>query len=184
MQRQLILVAGLLLTSCVPVESQTLKTQVLLAQVPPAATTILVWAIPTRLLPNAPLANQQPRKPVAPPTVFFSPSYEADYSLESQPLIRVIRTPFLTESRVVAVQFWRGHLQLDGVEGTLHMQNPHFGPAGSNPPRSHDQAGLANSFDLDGASMVFRFGRDTHTERGLPIWQCLAAIRGRSGCSL
>lgn len=180
MQRQLILVAGLLLASCVPAGAQTLKTQVLLAQAPPAPTKILVWALPAPFLPNAPLAKQQPTKPVAPPAVFLSPSYEADYSLEGLPLIQVIRTPFLTESRVVALQFGRGHLQLEGVEGTLHMQNPHFGPPGSNPPRS----GLANSFDLDGASMVFRFGRDTHTERGLPIWRCLASIGGGSGCSL
>jgi hypothetical protein len=184
MRRQPILVAGLLLASCVPAGAQTLKTQVLLAQAPPAPTKILVWALPTPLLPNAPLANRQPRKPVAASTVFLSPSYEAYYSPEGLPLIQVIRTPFLTESRVVAAQFWRGHLQLDGVEGTLHMQNPQFGLPGSDSLRSHDQAGLANSFNLDGASVVFRFGRDTHAERRLPIWRCLAWIGGGSGCSL
>lgn len=189
MQRQLILVilvAGLLLSSCVPAGAQTLATQVLLAQASPApTTTMLVSALPTPFLPNAPMASERPRKPVAPPTVFFVPAYERDRSPENRPLIQTIRNPFLTESRLVVAQFWRGHLQLNGVQGTLHMQNPHFGTPGSNPPRSHDQAGLANTFNLDGVSMVFRFGRDTETERGLPIRRCLAWIRGDSrGCSL
>ena len=185
MQRQLILVIGLLLSSCVPAGAQTLATPLLLAQARPAPTTILVSALPTPFLPNAPLASERPRKPVAPATVFLVPAYEPDYSLESRPLIPTIRTPFLTESRLVVAQFWRGHLQLNGVQGTLHMQNPDFGPPGSNPLRSHDQAGLASTFNLDGVSMVFRFGRDTETERGLPIRRCLAWIRGDSGgCSL
>ena len=115
MQRQLILVIGLLLSSCVPAGAQTLATPLLLAQARPAPTTILVSALPTPFLPNAPLASERPRKPVAPATVFLVPAYEPDYSLESRPLIPTIRTPFLTESRLVVAQFWRGHLQLNGV---------------------------------------------------------------------
>jgi hypothetical protein len=186
MQRQLILVAGLLLSGCVPAGAQTLATQVLLAQARPApTTTVLISALPIPFLPNAPLASERQRKPVAPPTVFFIPAYEPEHSLEDQPLIEATWTPFLTESHLVVAQFWRGHLQLDGVEGTLHMQNPHFGLPGSGPPTSHDQAGLANSFNLDGVSLVFRFGRDAQTERAPPIWRCLARIRGDSrGCSL
>jgi hypothetical protein len=185
MQRQLILVAGLLLSSCLPAGAQTLATQVFLVQARPAPTTILLWALPTPFAPNAPLASQRPRKPVAPPTVVFTPAYEPDRSAKSQPLIEAIRTPFVTESRVAAVQFWRGYLQLDGIQGTLHMQNPYFGPPGFVTPRGHDQAGLADSFNLDGIGVVFRFGRDAQIARGPQIWRCLAWIRGGSrGCSL
>jgi hypothetical protein len=181
MQRQLILVAGLLLSSCLPAEAQTLATQVFLAQARPAPTTILVWALPIPLPPKASLASQRPRKLVAPPTVLLPPSYEPDQSLESQPLIEPIWTPFITESCLVVVQFWRGHLQLDGIEGTLHMQNPHFGPPGSGPPPGHDQAALASSFNLDGIEVVFHFGRDAQTGRRPQIWRYLASIMKESG---
>jgi hypothetical protein len=180
MQRQLILVAGLLLSGCVPAGAQKLATQVLLAQARPAPTTMLVSALPIPFLPNAPLASGRENR-LRRPQFFSSPAYEPDHDPESRPLIEAIRTPFLTESHVVVVQFWRGHLQLEGIQGTLHMQNPHFGPPGSNPPRSHDQAGLVNSFGLDGIGVVFRFGRDAQTGRQPQVWRYLASIMTESG---
>jgi hypothetical protein len=177
MQHQLILVAGLLLSSCLPGEAQTLTAQVFLAQARPEPTMMLVRALPIHFPSTVSPAHQPPRKPVAQGTVFFTPAYEPDRigradachgcrSVESWSRIEVIKTPFVTESRLMVVQFWRGRLQLDGIEGTLHMQNVQFGPLGSvGPPPSHDQAGLASSFGLDGIGVVFRFGRDARTTR-------------------
>jgi hypothetical protein len=182
MRHQLILAVGLLLSSCLPLEAQTLTAQVFLAQARPEPTTMLAWALPIHSPPKVSLARRLQRKPVAQFTVLVTPAYEPDYSLESRWLIEAIRTPFVTESRLVVVQFWRGHLELDGMQGTLHMQNPRFGPRGSvGPPPGHDQAGLASSFDLDGIGVVFRFGRDARTGHQPQLWRYLASIMEGSG---
>jgi hypothetical protein len=80
---------------------------------------------------------------------------------------------------LVVVQFWRGHLQLDGFDSTLHMQNVQLGPSSfGGPPPRHDQAGAASSAGLDGISLGFRFGRDAQTGHQTQGWRCLAWFRG------
>jgi hypothetical protein len=186
MQHQLILVVGVLLSSCLPGEAQTLATQVFLAQARPEPTTMLVRALPNHFPSNVSPASRLPRTPVAQFTVLVIPAYEPDRSLESRSLVEVVRTLFVTESRLVVIQFWRGRLRLDGFDSTLHMQNVQLSPSGSGgPPPSYDQAGVASSVDLDGISLGFRFGRDAQTRRQPQVWRCLAWIMGKSrGCPL
>src|ERR1700676_5274239 len=154
MQHQLILVVGVLLSSCLPGEAQTLATQVFLAPARAEPTTMLVRALPTPFPPNVSLPSRLPRTPVAQFTVLVIPAYEPDRSQESRLLVEVVRTLFVTESRLVVIQFWRGRLRLDALDGTLHMQNVQFGASGSGgPPPSHDQTGVASSVGLDGISL-------------------------------
>jgi hypothetical protein len=60
--------------------------------------------------------------------VFVIPA--PDRPPKGQLLQEVVRTPLLTESRMAVVQFWRGRLQWDRFESTLHMQDVQLGPSG------------------------------------------------------
>jgi len=182
MQHQLILVFAVLLSICLPGGAQTLSTQVFLAQARPEPTTMITRALPTHFPSNVALASRLARTPAAQFTALVIPTYEADRSLESRPLVEVVKTLFVTESRLVVVQFWRGRLHLDSFESTLHMQNVQLGPSGSSgsPPR-HDQAGVASSAGFDGISLGVRFGREAQTGHQTQIWRCLGWIRGDGG---
>jgi len=187
MQHQLILVVGLLLTSCLPAEAQTLTTQVFLGPALPEPTPMLAPAslndFPSKVSPT----SRPPQKPAARFTLLVIPAYAPDRNLESRSPVEEFRTPFLTESRLVVVQFWRERLQLDGFESSLEMQNAQLGPPGSGGvvPRISDQAALATSVGNDGISLVFHFGRDARTTRQPQVWRCLAWIKGESrGCPL
>ena len=184
MRHQLIIVIGVLLSSCLPGESQTLTTEVLLAQAHPVPTVVLARALLTHFPPKVSPTSGLPRATGAQFTDI--PAYKPDRSLESRLQIEVVKTLFVTESRLAVVQFWRGHLQLDGFHSTLHMQNIQLGPSGSGGlPPSHDQAGAARSVGLDGISVEFRFGQDAQTRRPPQVWRCLAWMRGESrGCPL
>jgi hypothetical protein len=186
MQHQLILVVGLLLTTCLPGEAQTLATRVFVAPARPEQAMTFVRPSPTRAPQKASLTAGQPRKPAAQFTVLITPAYMPDRGRESQSLQAVVRTPLLTESRVTIVQFCRGRLQLDRFESTLHMQNVHLGPPGFGGLFPiHDQAGLASSASLEGISLVFRFGRNAQVRSQPQVWRCLGLIRGNSrGCPL
>lgn len=180
MQQQLFLVVGLLLSSCVPGQAQTLTTQVLLARATPEPTPILVPASPSTLPSKVTPRSRLPQKPVAQSTLLLFPAYTPDPNPEMSSLVEEFRTPYLTESRIVVVQFWRERLQLDGFESSIHTQNPLLGLPGSGGllPRTSDQAGVANSADLDGISLVFHFGRDARTTRQPQLWRHLTWIRG------
>jgi len=66
MRSHLVLVFGLLLSSCRPIEAQTLATQVFLVQARSEPTTMLVRAAPTYFLPRVSLTIFLPRVPVEP----------------------------------------------------------------------------------------------------------------------
>jgi hypothetical protein len=184
MHNQLILVVAVVLSSCLPGEAQTLATQAFLARASPETATMSVRASPTHLPLNFSLASRLPRTAVAQFTDI--PADQRDSSLESRLQIEEVKTLFVTESRLPVVQFWRGSLQLDGFDSSLHMQNIQLGPSGSGGlPPSHDQAGVSSSVGLDGISLGFRFGRDAQTKRPPQTWRCLAWIIGKSrGCPL
>lgn len=179
-----VLVFGLLLGSCLPIEAQTLATRVFLVQARSEPTTMLVRAAPTYFLPRLSVTNFLPRLSVAQFTNI--PAYKTDVGLENRLQMEEVKTLFLTESRFAVIQFWRGRLHLDGFDSTLHLQNIQLGPSGSGGlPPSHDQAGVARSVGLDGISLSFRFGRDTQAGSHNQAWRCLAWIRGENrGCPL
>jgi hypothetical protein len=178
MQHPIILVALAILSSCLSGEAQTPATQAFLVPAHSEPATTLFRTSTPRIAPNPPLARYLPSGPVAQPTVggisvyasTYSPAYEptlgADYasyrsSQRGWPRLEMVKGPFITESRGVFAEFWRGRLQLDGFDSTVHMQSVQLGPssAGSLLP-VHDQAGLNSSAHGEGISLKFNFGRD------------------------
>ena len=126
MRSHLVLVVGLLLSSCLPMEAQTPATQVVLAQTSPNLTMIPVRTLRLRLLLIA-LPIQLPRKLLPHPEFLLAAAYKPEPSLESRLSIEEFRAPFLTESSFLLARLWRG-LQLDVVDSTLHSQSLQLGP--------------------------------------------------------
>jgi hypothetical protein len=183
MWNQLILVIAVLLSGSLPAEAQTLAAHGLLVQARSGPTTIVGRASLAHFPPKFSLASGRPRMPAAQFTGI--PAYKPD-DLESPLMVEEVSTLFLTESRLAVVQFWKGHLYLEGFDSTRHMQSIWLGPSGSGGlPPIHDQAGVARRSSLDGISLGFRFGRDGRTVHQPKVWRCLGWIRGEShGCRL
>jgi hypothetical protein len=173
MRNHSILAAGLLLSSCLPMQAQTPATQIVLAQTSPNLTMILFRAPQVRLSLTV-LPIQLPGKPLSHRAFFLGAAYEPEASLESWLPIEVIRTPLLTESSFLIARLWRG-LQVDGFDSTVYSQSSGFQDFR---PSSHDQAGIASSVGLDGISLRYSFGRDAETRKPIPIWRCLSRIVG------
>jgi hypothetical protein len=184
MRSHLVLIFGLLLSSSLRIEAQTTAAQVFLVQARSEPTTMFVRASPAYFPSKVSLTSFLPWTPVAQFTKI--PAYKPDIGIESRLQMEVVKTLFVTESRLAIVKFWRGRLHLDGFDSTLHTQNMQLGPSGSDGlPPSHDQAAVARSVGLDGISLSFRLGRDEQTGSQSQVWRCLAWIRGESrGCPL
>jgi hypothetical protein len=192
------LVLGVVLSSC-PGKAQALQGTLLaaaysqpalvsanfhpaLAQPRPA----LARALPSQPPLNTAATSQLPRKPVPLQQVYVPPQYSRGQSHGSGDLIEEVRTPFTTESRVEVVRLWGGHMELNGVENSTHMQSVQLGPPGFASLRPvPDQERLGSATGYDGMSLVFNFGRDAHASSQPQAWHCLGLIKGRtSGCPL
>ena len=112
MRNRLIVVVGLLLSSCPLLDAQTPATQIALAQ------TILFPAARNPLSPIV-LPTQLSGKPFPHPAFLLDGAYEPDPSLESRLPIESFRTPLLTESSFLVAHLWRG-LKLNLFQSTLH----------------------------------------------------------------
>ena len=151
MRNYLVLVAGLLLISCLPMEAQTLATEVVLRHTLPSLTLIGLRTSRVRISPIV-LPIQLPRKPI-PHLIRLAGAYKPGASLETRLPIEDVRTPFLTESSFLIAHLWRG-LQLDAVDSTVHSQSLQLGSQRTGSgfqdfrPSSHDQEGVANSVGL------------------------------------
>lgn len=175
MRNNLILAAGLVLSTCLPVGAQIPAKQIVLTQASPGRTLILFRA-------------PQDRFPL--PAFLLAAAYKPEPSVESRLPIQEVRTSFLTESSFMVAHLWRG-LQLDVVDSTLHSCSlepgpPRFG-SGFQDFRSpsHDQWGVASSVEIDGIRLSYSFGRDTETRKPNQIWRCVLWVVGNSrGCSL
>jgi hypothetical protein len=191
MRNQLILAAGFLLSSCLPVEAQTPSAQIVLAETspPPVVPMILVFrASPIRAsteLPEQPL----PHYSAPHPTPLLAAAYKPDPSLGSQLGIDEFRTPMLTESSLPVANLWRG-LNLDAFESTSHAPSLwRFSPtsgAGFEDlrPRSSDQASIGSSVGRSGLSLRYRFGRDA-ARKPSQILRCVSWVIGNGrGCPL
>jgi hypothetical protein len=182
MGNHLVLVTGLLLSSCLPMKAQIPAAQIVLPQTSPSLIKILFRApqVPASLIV---LTNQLPRKPVSYPVFLLAAAYKPEPSLESRLPIEVFRTPFLKKSSFLIAHFWRG-LQMDGFESTLHSQNPQFGSPASSVgfqdfrPSSHDQAGVTSSVRFYGISLRYSLGRDAETRKPIAPWRSLSRIVG------
>jgi hypothetical protein len=189
MRNHLVLVAGLVLSSCLPMEAQTPATQIVLAQTSSSLTMILFRASRVRLSLIV-LPIQLPGKPLPHPAFLWAEAYKPESSLESRLPIEEFRTPLLTESSFLVAHLWRG-LQLYIFESTLHSQSLQLGSPTSGigfedlRPSSNDQAGIASSVGLDGISLRYSFGRDAETRKPVQIWRCVSWVIGNGrGCPL
>jgi hypothetical protein len=171
MRIHLVLVAGLVLSSCLPMEAQTPAAKLVLAQTFPGISIMLFRAPQVGLsLIVSPAAL--PRIPH--PASLLGGAYILEPSLESRLPIEVVRTSFLTESSFLIAHVWR-RVQLDVFESTLHSRSLVIGsPSFASGiqdfwPSSHDQAGVANSIGFDGISLRYTFGRKAETGKANQI---------------
>lgn len=175
MRNNLILAAGLILSTCLPVEAQIPVKQIVLMQASAGRTLILFRA---------------PQDRFPPPAFVLAAAYKPEPSFESRLPIQEVRTPFLTESSFLVAYLWRG-LQLDVVDSTLHFHNLELGPPrfgssfqGLRSP-IHDQTGVASSVELDGIGLRYSFGRDAEARKPKQIWRCVLWVVGNGRrCSL
>jgi hypothetical protein len=189
MRNHLVVVAGLLLSSCLSMEAQTPATQIVLAQTSPSLTMILFPASRVRSSLIV-LPIQLPGKPLPHPAFLWAAAYKPEPSLESRLPIEEFRTPLLTESSFLVAHLWRG-LQLDVFERTLYSQSLQLGSPtsgiGFEDLRSSrsDQAAIASSVGLDGISLRYSFGRDAETRKPVQILRCMSWVIGKGrGCPL
>jgi hypothetical protein len=189
MRNRLILVAVLLLNSCLSTEAQKPAAQIALAQTSPGLTMILSPAPRVRLSPIV-LPLQFVGGPLPHPAFLLAAVYRPDPGLESRLPMEEFRTPFLTESSFLVAHLWRG-LKLDIFENTLHSRGLQLGSPTSEAgfhdfrPSSNDQAGIANSVGHNGISLRYSFGRDAETRKPAQLWHCVSWIVGNGrGCPL
>jgi hypothetical protein len=190
MRNRLVLVAGLLLSSCLPIKAQTPTTQIVLAQTfPGPGQNMILFAAPgLRFSPIVP--RMQPhQKTSLRPAFFLAAAYKPELSLVGRVQIEEIRTPFLKESRLLIAHFWRGP-QLDVFARTLRSQSSQFASSRSgvsfhySRPSVNDQAGRASSFEARGVSLTYSFGQRAETRNGVEPWRCVLWVIGKAhGCS-
>jgi|GEM_PF-1329817 len=188
MQKQLILVLGVLLGSYLPAGAQTRSAQLSLMQERPPPR-ILLAAAPSHLsltafLPAQPLAERPARF-----TVLLTAVLNRQRSLEHLSPVDVVKTPFVRQARVGVVQLWGGRLQLGGFASTSQMENVLLGFAGSGGlpgSRVFTQglagAGVPRASRSYGLSLTFHLGGDAHADRRVEGCRSLAWIVGHFSC--
>jgi|HubBroStandDraft_6_1064221.scaffolds.fasta_scaffold158362_2 hypothetical protein len=186
--KRFIVLLGIFLGSHVPAAAQTPAVQTPAVQIV-LAHAYVVPAI-TMLRPvSAPLpaasfqVYQYPKKSPAYFDHVFAGAYERDDSLERLSPTEEVKTLFLTRTSLPLAQFWSGRLRLDGVIGTLNMQNVQLGPSASGglwdfrPPRQSYPGG-PRSLDLYGVSVSYHFGRGARTGSPPHLWRSLSRFVG------
>jgi hypothetical protein len=173
MRKRLILLLGVLLNSYLPGAAQTPATQVLLLQRRNAPIREFFQGLPARLPTTTFVLPQSPGQLPADFIFRVGGVFEPD--------LEVVKTSFVTESRVSVAQLWGGRLKLDGFESELNMENVILGPSGS----GHPGLRAPRKIVLYGISLRFRLGRDAQTGSRTEVWQCLARVIGAGrGCRL
>jgi hypothetical protein len=169
MQHQLILAVGVLLSSCLPAEAQTLTTQVPLPQAHSEPTMAVFREPPTHPLPTVFRSVQLSTNPVAHRSILPVTAYKPDRSVESLSPVENNQTLFVSQSLLPVVQFWSGRLQLGASESTLHMGNLIV---------RQGHLGSSRSMDLYGVSLAFHFGRGAQTEGPTQFWRRMTQFVG------
>jgi len=124
MQHQLILVVGVLLSSCLPAEAQTpFTTQVFLQQAHPEPTVAVLPAPPTQPLSTVFQSVQLSTRPVTHLSDFPIAAHNPDHSLDRLSPVESNKTIIVSQSLLPLVQFWSGRVQLGASKSTLRMQN-------------------------------------------------------------
>src|SRR6201981_1645359 len=183
MYKRFIVLLGVFLGSHAPAAAQAPAAQIVLAHayVAPAITMLRPVSAP---LPAASFQlYQYPKKSPAYFDRVFSAAYERDGSIERLPPTETVTTLFFTRTSLSLVQFWSGRLRLDGVIGTLNMQNVQLGPSASgglvdflSPPQRYP--GGPRTLDLYGVSVSYHFGRGARTGSPPQLWRSLSRFVG------
>ena len=124
MHKRFILLLGVFLGSYVPAAAQTPAPRIVRAQEHVAP--IIMMPLPTvsTPLPTASfLLSRDPGHFNAHFSLMFAGAYERDYRLEDLSPMDEVKTLSLTQSSLPLIQLWRGRLQLDAFQSTLHIQN-------------------------------------------------------------
>lgn len=130
MRHQFIMAAGLLLSSRLPPEAQTLATNLFVASETPEAAPMLAPARVTRHPSQVAPAGLLLAAPVPKFTAGFIRRDTPSRNVETVLPVERFRTPDLVESRVVVFQSWGERLQFGGFKSTLHTHNARFGAQG------------------------------------------------------
>ena len=188
MYKRFIVLLGIFLSSHAPAAAQAPAAQA------PAVQIVLVHAYVapaiTMLRPaSAPLPAasfqlyQYPQKSPAYLDRVFAAAFERDSSIERVPPTETVTTLYFTRTTLPLLQFWGGRFRLDGVIGTLNMQNVQLGPSASGslwdfrPPRQSYPGG-PRSVDLYGVSVSYHFGRAARTGSPPHLWRSLSRFVG------
>lgn len=173
MPKWLILLLGVLLSSCLSAAAQTPTTRVVLIQELSAPLLMLARVVPAQL-PPAPVPPAQPAgTTLVSLSALLALAETPDQGLKRLFSVEVVKTMFATESRVPIVQL-PGRLQLDGFARTHRLGNLLLGPSSL----GHPGVLVPRSAWAYGISLTFRLGRDAQTERRADGWGCLARIVG------
>jgi hypothetical protein len=179
--KRFLLLLGLFMGSHVRAAAQTPAPRVVLAQEHVALISAMLPTVPTPW-PSL-LLSQDLEKSNAHFNLVFAGTYERDYNLEHLSPMDEVKTLSLTQSSLPLVQLWRGRLQLNFFQSTLHIQNELVDPFESSGtrgsrPTGQSYLGAPRSEHLSGLSLSFHLGRDARTgQRALP-WQRLSRILG------
>ena len=179
MYKRFIVLLGIFLGGHAPAAAQAPAVQIVLAHayVAPAITMLRPVSAP---LPTASFQlYQNPKKSPAYFDRVFAAAYERDDGIERLPPTETVTTLFFTRTSLSLLQLWSGRLRLDGVIGTLNMQNVQLGPSASGglwdfrPPRQSYPGG-PRSLDLYGVSVSYHFGRAARTGSPPHVWRCVS----------
>ena len=169
MQHQLILVVGMLLSSCLLAEAQTpFTTQVFLPPARPEPTVAVLPAPPTHPLPSVFQSVQLSTIPVTHLSDFLNAAHNSGRSNRLSP-VESNKTMFVSQSLLPLVQFWSGRVQLGASISTLHMENFIV---------SLGHLGSSRSVDHYGVSLTFQFGRGARTGGPTEVWRRMTQLVG------
>ncbi|HEY2931557.1 MAG TPA: hypothetical protein VGK99_07400 [Acidobacteriota bacterium] len=158
MQKQLILVLGALLGSCLPASGQMLSARLDLAQKRSAPRFTLLaassgdWPL-AAVTPVRSRTESSVRLPVA----FAVVDYQKPKLKRPSRMLRVelVQTPFIRQGRIPLAQLWGGRLQLNGFASEMVMKNVLDGPLNS----VHSGTMQPRAVGVYGVRISFRLGR-------------------------
>jgi hypothetical protein len=166
MQKQLILVLGALLGSCLPAGGQTLLapldlTQDLAQKRSGPGMTLLAASSRDFPLTNVLPARSPAESPARLPVVLAVVHYRNPNLMRPSSVpVEKTQTPFIMHTRISLLPLWGGRLWLDGFASAISMKNLLYGPLSSGDPGRMQPRTAA----VYGISLSFRLGRGESLE--------------------
>ena len=179
--KRFILPLTVFIGSYMPTAAQTRPPHIISTQERAAAVTITVRTVPAPVPALSFQSSEDARRSFAHFSYTLTRANELNQNLETLSPMHEVKTLFLTQSTLPLVQFWGGHLWLDGFTSTLNMQNVQLGPSAAGglldfrPQRQAYMVG-PRSIELYGVNLSLHLGRNAQVERPAPIWRSVARI--------